>query len=161
MGIPLPLPKVGGTRQIYCDQTAGWIKMVLGTEVGFSPGDFELDEEWIQPPPKKGAEPPLQFSAHFYCGQTAGCIKMPMPLGMEVSLSPVLHEDQKRGGQTAVRIKMPHGTEVGLGPHNIVLHGDPSPPPQKGAEPLNLPIFIVAKRLDASRCHLLGRPRTR
>jgi len=35
--------------------------------------------------PKKGAEPPPQFSAHFYCGQTAACIKM--PLGMEVGLS--------------------------------------------------------------------------
>ena len=35
------------------------------------------------PPPKKRAEPPPQFSAHFYCGQTAGCIKM--ALGMEVA----------------------------------------------------------------------------
>jgi len=36
--------------------------------------------------PKKEAEPPPQFSAHFYCGQTAGCIKM--PLGMDVGLNP-------------------------------------------------------------------------
>ena len=27
-----------------------------------------------------------QFLAHFYCGQTAGCIKM--PLGTEVNLGP-------------------------------------------------------------------------
>jgi len=33
------------------------------------------------PSPKKGAEPPPQFSAHVYCGQTAGWIKM--ALGME------------------------------------------------------------------------------
>jgi len=39
------------------------------------------------PLPKKGAEPPPQFSAHFYCGQTARCINM--PLGMEVGFSPV------------------------------------------------------------------------
>jgi len=36
--------------------------------------------------PKKGAEPPPQFSTHLYCGQTAACIKM--PLGMEVGLIP-------------------------------------------------------------------------
>ena len=36
--------------------------------------------------PKKGLEPPPQFSTHFYCGQMAGLIKM--PLGMEVGLSP-------------------------------------------------------------------------
>ena len=55
--------------------------------------------------PKKGTEPPPQFSAHFYCGQTAGCIKMPL------------------------------GMEVGLSPDDIVLDGDPAPPPQKGTEP--------------------------
>jgi len=29
-------------------------------------------------------------------------------------------------------IKMPHGTEVGLDPGDVVLDGDPAPPPQKG-----------------------------
>jgi len=43
-----------------------------------------------------------QFSAHVCCGQTAGWIKMPL------------------------------GTEVGLGPGHIVLDGDRAPPPQKG-----------------------------
>jgi len=56
-------------------------------------------------PPKKGAEPPPEFSAHFYCGQTAGCIKMPL------------------------------GMEVGLSPGDFLLDGDPSPLPKKGAEP--------------------------
>jgi len=32
---------------------------------------------------------------------------------------------------------MPIGTDVGLGPGNIVLYGDPAPPP-KGAQPLFL-----------------------
>ena len=59
--------------------------LVLGAEVGFSPGDFVLHGD-PAPLPKKGAEAPLQFSAHFYCGQTAGCIKM--LLGMDVGLSP-------------------------------------------------------------------------
>ena len=39
-----------------------------------------------------------QFSAHVYCGQTAA------------------------------RIKIPLGTEVGLGSEDIVLDGDPAPP---------------------------------
>jgi len=68
----------------YCGQTAGWIKMALGMEVGLSPGDFVLDRD-PAPLPKKGAQPPPQFSANFYCAQTAGCITM--PLGVEVGLS--------------------------------------------------------------------------
>jgi len=31
--------------------------------------------------------------------------------------------------------KMPLGTEVGLGPDDIVLEGDPAPLPKKAAEP--------------------------
>ena len=86
---PAPPPKKGGrapkfSAHVHCGQTAGWIKMVLGMEVGLSPGDsvWDGDPAFL---PKKGAEPPLQFWAHFYCGQTAGCIKMPR--GMEVDLS--------------------------------------------------------------------------
>ena len=47
--------------------------------------------------------------------------------------------------------------EVGLGPGQIVLDGEPAPLPQKGAEPLPnfWPISVVAKRLDAPRCHLV------
>jgi len=129
-----------------------------------------------QPPPHKGVEPPPQFSAHFYCGQTAGCIKM--PLGMEVGLSPrdfVLDGDpvplpkRRRGGspqfsahvycgRTTGWTKMAFGMEVGLGPVHIVLDGDTAPLPKKGAEPPNFrPIFIVAKGLHGSRCHLVRR----
>ena len=74
-----------------------------------------------QPLPKNGAEPlpnfrkkgkpiPAQFSADVYCGQTAASIKMPP------------------------------GTEVGLGTDDIVLHGDPAPPSQKGGRAPS-PIF--------------------
>ena len=53
---------------------------------------------------------------------------------------------------------MPLGTEVGLGPDDIVLDGCPAPPPQNGGKAPNFrPIFIVAKPLDASRCHLVWR----
>jgi len=57
-------------------------------------------------------------------------------------------------GQMAPWIKMPLGMEVGLGPDDIVLYGDPAPLPKKGAERplLNFrPMSIVAKRLDGSR----------
>jgi len=54
---------------------------------------------------KKGAEPSSQFSFHIYCTQMAGCIKMPL------------------------------GTEVGLGPNDSVLNGDPAPPSPKGHSP--------------------------
>jgi len=70
-------------------------------EVGLIQGDFMLDGA-PSPLPKKGTEPPLEFSAHFYCGQTAECIKMPL------------------------------GTEVGLSPDDFVLHEDPAPSSKRG-----------------------------
>jgi len=46
--------------------------------------------------------------------------------------------------------------EVGLGPSHTVLDGDPAPITKKGQSHPNFrPIFIVAKRLDAPRCHLV------
>ena len=70
----------------------------------------------------------LQFSAHICCGQMSRLIKLPL------------------------------GREVGLNPSDFVLDGDPVPFPQKGAEPPNFrPISVVAKWLDGSRCHLVGR----
>jgi len=98
-----------------------------GTWHGGRPQPRRLCVRWKHSPPpkKKGSEPPPQFSAHFYCGQTVGCIKM--SLGMDVGLSPV----------------------------DFVLDGDPVPHPKKGADPPNFrPMFMVAKWLDASRCHL-------
>ena len=117
-----------------CGQTAGWTKMLLGIEVGLSPGDLVLDGD-PAPSPKRGRSP--QFSAHVYCDQTAAWIKM--PLGMEVGLNPgdfVFDGTQpslpKKGaetppqfsahvycGQSAEWIKMALGTEVGLGPSTV------------------------------------------
>ena len=59
--------------------------MVLGMEVGLSPGDFVLDGDSVHFPQKERSPLP-KFSAHFYCGETAACIKM--SLGMEVGLGP-------------------------------------------------------------------------
>ena len=55
---------------------------------------------------------------------------------------------------------MPLDVNVGLS-SGSVLDGDPVPPPKKGVEPPPnyRPMFIVAKRVDGSRCHLHeGRP---
>jgi len=48
MGIPLSLPQKGGgppkfSAHVYCDQTAGWMKLILGMVVGLRPGEFVLD----------------------------------------------------------------------------------------------------------------------
>jgi len=71
---------------------------------------------------------PPHFSANVYCGQTAGWIMIPLC------------------------------TELGLGPGDSVLDGDP-PPPRKGAQqpPIFRPMSIVAKRLDRSGYHLVQR----
>jgi len=72
---------------------------------------------WRPSPPKGHGRMAPQFSAHVCCCQTAGWIKMPL------------------------------GTEVGLG--DIVLDGDPAP--LKRHSPTFWPMFIVAKWLDGSR----------
>ena len=52
---------------------------------------------------------------------------------------------------------MPLGMEVGLGPGNVVLDGDPAPPRKGHSSP---PLFgpcIVAKQLNGLRSHLVQR----
>ena len=69
-----------------------------------------------------------QFLAHIYCSQTAGWIKMELCM------------------------------EVYLCPGDIVVDGDPAPPPKKrGTAPDFRPISIVAKRLYVSGYHLVLR----
>jgi len=62
------------SAHVCCGQTAGWIKIPLGMQVGLGPGDIVLD-----------GDPPLHFSAHVLW-PSAGWIKM--PLGTEVDLGP-------------------------------------------------------------------------
>ena len=56
-----PLQKKGQSPQfsahVYCGQTAGWIKMPLGTEIGLDPGDIVLDGD--PAPLPHGAQPPI------------------------------------------------------------------------------------------------------
>jgi len=43
------------SAHVRCGQTAGWIEMPVGTEVGLGPGDTVLD--WDPAPPKRGTAP--------------------------------------------------------------------------------------------------------
>jgi len=74
--------------------------------------------------PRKKGHSHTQFLAHDYCGQTAAWIKMPL------------------------------GTEVKLGPGDVVLDG--VAPPPKRAQLFSLRFMsIVAKRLDGRIRHLV------
>jgi len=79
------------------------------------------------------------------------CLSSPLCLSCPVCLSVTL----VYCGQTVGWIKMKLGVEVGLDPGHIVLDGDPAPPPQKVYGPNSRPMYVVAKRLDGSRCHLV------
>jgi len=52
-------PSVCLITLVYCGQTVGWIKMPLGTEVGFGPGDIVLDGD--PAPHGKGHSSPRTF----------------------------------------------------------------------------------------------------
>jgi len=64
-----PPPKKGAQPQfsahICCGQTAGWVKIPLGTKVGLGPGRTVLGRD---PAPPKGAQLPI--FGRVYCGQT-------------------------------------------------------------------------------------------
>jgi len=120
--------------------------MSLGTEVGLGPGDIV---RWgtSLPLQKGGSTAAPDLSAHvlwpnglmdqdatWYGG-------MPRPWSYYVRSRPrPPHPQKKKGGgqpqfsahvccgQTVEWIQMPLGTEVGLGPGDIVLDGDPAPP---------------------------------
>ena len=49
-GAEPPPKKEKDSAHVYCGQTAGWIKMVLGMEVGLNPGDFVLDGDQAPSP---------------------------------------------------------------------------------------------------------------
>jgi len=66
-------PYLQFSAHVQCSQTAGWIKMPLGTEVGLSPArPYCVIWGPKLPPPKKRGHSSPHFSAHIYCGQTAG-----------------------------------------------------------------------------------------
>ena len=157
MGTPLPLPKRGRSpRQfsahIYCGQTAGLMKLVLGMVVGLSPGDFVLDGD-PAPPQKRGRTPspiigPFLLSTNGWMHQDAtwyGDRPQPRRLSVRWGPSP-LH---KKGGKSPIFgpcLLRPNGcvNEDAIWnkgrpqPRRHCVTWGPSSPPQKRAEP---PIF--------------------
>jgi len=149
----------------------GWMDQ-YETWHGVGLGHIVLDQD--PAPPQKAHSPPILV--HVCCGQIAGWIKM--PLGTEVGLGPghiMLDGDPALlpqigakppilahvcCSQTAGSIKMPFGTEVGVCPGDIVRMGTQLPLPKKGGTAARSfrPMSVVAKRLDGSRCDLVGRP---
>jgi len=53
---PAPLPQRGTVPPQFSAQTAGWIKMPLGTKVGLGPGHIVLEGD---PAPQTGAQQPI------------------------------------------------------------------------------------------------------
>ena len=53
----LSCPVCLSVTMMYCGQTAGWIKMKLGMQLGLGPGHIVLDGD-PAPPSPKGAKPP-------------------------------------------------------------------------------------------------------
>jgi len=141
---PSPPPQKGAEhpspkkfRLVYCGQTAGWIKMPLGTKVGIRTGDSVLNGD-TAPLPTKGAD------ATWYEGR-------PQPRGLWVRWGPTPTSQKGGGGRgqsppnfrpmaiVAERLDGSRwhalGMEVGLGPVHTVLDGDSTPSPKQGAEP--------------------------
>ena len=88
----------------------------LGTQIGLGPGDIVLDGD-PSAPHGKGDSSPTTFAV--YRRSRGPCLLWP---------SGWMDQDTTL-----------HGTEVGLVPGDIVIDGDPAPPPRKGA--LQNPLF--------------------
>jgi len=117
-----PPPKTGHSPPQFSGHAScllwpnGWMHQDT-TWYGGRPRPRRHCVRWSTSSPLKGAQPLRpQFLAHVYCGQTSGWIKVPL------------------------------GTEVGLGPGDIVLDGAPAPPERGSAPPPpNFGPSIVAK----------------
>ena len=103
--------------------------MPLGTEVGLGQDHTVLDENPALPP-KKGAERPRQFSAHFSKWSNGW-----------------MHHDAT-------------WYVVGLIPGDFALNGDPAPSPKKGGSPNFRPTSIVVPNgcMDQDATWYRGRP---
>ena len=145
--------------------------MPLGIELGLGSGDFVLDGD-PAPLPQKDTDPPI-FGP--YLLRPNGCMDQdftwygarPRPRRLCVIWGPRSPSPKGGGGpkfpahvycgQTAGWMKLVLRMEVGLSPGDFVLDGVPVTFPQKGRNPSQnfWPICIVAKRLHASKGHLV------
>jgi len=84
------LPQKGGTaaptfRPMCCGQTAGWIKIPLGTEVGLSLSHVVLDGD---PAPSQERNTAIPILANVYCGCGETAVWIKMPFDTEVGIGP-------------------------------------------------------------------------
>ena len=145
MGTQL-LPKKGAELQprfsadVYCGQTAEWIKMALGVEVGLGLGHIVLDGD-PAPLPKRGREhsppfrPILLWPNGWMHQDSTWYRDRPQPSRLCVRWGPSPSPKKGRSpqfsahvycGRTAAWIKMPLGTVLGLGLRDIVFDVDPA-----------------------------------
>jgi len=149
-GPRLPLPKKGAEPPNFRPMftVAGWIKIVLGTEEGLSPGDLVVLDGDPAPPQKGGiaSSPifgPFLLWPNRWMNQDDTCHGGGPWSKPHCARWGPISRPPKRGGspqfsahfycrQTAGCIKMPLGMEVGLIPGEFVLDGNPASPPLKG-----------------------------
>jgi len=139
-GDPAPLPPKGGgalpkfSVHVYCVQTAGWIKIVLGMEIGLSPGDFMIDGD-PAPFQKRGGAPspifgPSLLWPNVWMHQDAtsyGCMPQPRVICVRWRWSIFI---------VAKRLDGQDGTSHGGRPQTrrLCVRWGPSPLSKKGAE---------------------------
>ena len=161
---------------VYCGQTAGWMKLVLGMEVGLIPGDCV---GWgpRSPPQKVGGAPPQKkigpclLRPNGWINE-AGTWHGGRPQPRRLCWMGTQFSSPKKGGAPSPIfgpfLLWPNGsmhqddTWYGCWPQRrgLCVRWRPSLlSPTKGAEPPPnfRPISIVPKRLDASRCHSVRR----
>jgi len=139
------------SAHVYCSQTAGWIKMALGMEVGLGRGHIVLDSD-LAPFPKKEQSPQIfgpfllwpsgwmHQDVTWYGGRPQPrrlCVRWGPSFPSLKGYSPQFLSNV-RCGQTTGWMKTPLGTEVDLGPGHIVLDGVPALRERGTAAPLHL-----------------------
>ena len=150
---PSPLPEKGAeplfSAHIYCGQTAGWIKMPLGTEVGLGPDDIMLHGDPALPPKKRHSRPNFRPMCIVTKLLYVSGIRIPLATEIGLSLGNIVsphcssplkgHSLQfsanVRCGQTPGWIDMPLVTEVGLGPGDFVFDKAPANPEKNAPTP--------------------------
>jgi len=153
MGTQLPIAKKVAkpppqiSAHVCCCQTAGWIKMAFGMEVGLGSGHIVLDGDPAHFLQKACSGPsiidPFLLWPNGWMHQDAtwyGGRFQPRRFCVRWGPSPLPKPKSILWPQRDAWIKMPLGTEVGLGLdlRDIVLNGDPAPAPLKRHRP---PIF--------------------
>ena len=144
------------------------MKTPLSTEVDIGAGHTVLDGD---PAPLKGTQPRI-VGAYLlrpndwihqdisWCGgrprPRRHCVRCG-PSSPVKRAQPPPNFRPKYCGQTTEWMKIPLGTEIDLGPGDIVLDGDPAAPHKGHSTPTFRPMSILAKRLDGSRYHLVRR----